>query len=93
MEALEKNKADTFDSVRWHVGHLQEQYDELYTYLEDVLDGPAKEQLDSLGRSKMSTFRDHLYERYGGGELSEIEDLEAAVSTLLPTQRRGTSNT
>ena len=89
VEALEKNKVDTFDSVRWHVGHLQEQYDELYTYLEDVLAGPAKEQLESLGRSKMPTFRDHLYERYGGGELSEIENLETHFRLCCPPKGGG----
>ena len=89
VETLEKNKADTFESVRWHIDHLQEQYDELFTYLEDVLDGPAKEQLDSLGRSNMSTFRDHLYERYGGGELSEIEDMEQQFRLCCPPKGGG----
>ena len=78
--------SERFWTKKWQLEHRQDLREGLFVYLETILSGEPERQLRKEGVLKMQTMRQHLFQRFGGGQPELLRERERKYLVGMPQQ-------
>ena len=66
--------APKFWTIKWQLENRQRQYEKLFCFLETICEGEAERQLHAEGVEKTNGMRKHMFERFGSGQPSVLQE-------------------